>query len=298
MEIREARDTDAVSIVRLAAEANPNMVVTPESWLHRRRTAPARVRALTVVAEVEGEVVARGQAGLDAHTTTKGAAWGGVIVDSTHRRRGIGTALLERLVRHLDELEATTWTTMIFENDAGIAFAHGHGFRDERAAIASGVDPRTVELPLPEGVAVVPARELGPEVVFEIDSAGALDEPTPNPPAPMPFAEWRAEFWDEPSFTADGSFVAVAGGTAAAIALMFIAPEFGRATNAFTATLPQFRGRGFALAAKIAALRWAAANGITRVSTVNDDANVPMLAINARLGYEPLGRLLTMRRDF
>jgi RimJ/RimL family protein N-acetyltransferase len=67
--------------------------------------------------------------------------------------------------------------------------------------------------------------------------------------------------------------------------------------NAFTATMPQFRGRGFALAAKIATMRWAAANGITRVSTANDDTNAPMLAINARLGYEPLGRLLTMRRE-
>ena len=44
-------------------------------------------------------------------------------------------------------------------------------------------------------------------------------------------------------------------------------------------------------------MRWAAANGITRVSTANDDTNAPMLAINARLGYEPLGRLLTMRRE-
>jgi hypothetical protein len=31
MEIREARETDAAAIVRLTAEANPNMVVTPES---------------------------------------------------------------------------------------------------------------------------------------------------------------------------------------------------------------------------------------------------------------------------
>ena len=297
MEIREARDTDAVAIVRLMAEANPNMVVTPQSWLHRRRTAPARARALTVVAEVDGEVVARAQAGLDAHTMTKGAAWGGVIVDPNHRRRGIGTALLERLVHHLDELEATTWTTMIFDNDAGIAFAHGHGFRDERAAIASAVDPRTVDHPLSGGVAVVPASELGPEAVFEIDAAGALDEPSPNPPAAMPFDEWRAELWDEPSFTADGSFVALADGTPTAIALLFIAPELGRAVNAFTATLPQFRGRGLALAAKIATMRWAAANGITRVSTVNDNTNAPMLAINARLGYEPLGRSFTLRRE-
>jgi GNAT superfamily N-acetyltransferase len=297
MQIREAREADAVAIVRLTAEANPNMVVTPESWLHRRRTEPARVRALHLVADVEGEVVARAQAGLNAHTTAAGAAYGGIIVDPAHRRRGIGSALLERLERHLDELEAATWTTMIFENDDGIAFARRHGFRDERSAVASAVDPRTVELPLPQGVAVVPAAELGPEAVFEIDSAGALDEPLLNPPAPMPFAEWRAEFWDEPSFTVDGSFVAVADRTAAAIALLFVAPELGRAVNAFTATMPQFRGRGFALAAKIATMRWAAANGITRVSTANDDTNAPMLAINARLGYEPLGRLLTMRRQ-
>jgi GNAT superfamily N-acetyltransferase len=297
MQIREARETDAAAIVRLTAEANPNMVVTPESWRHRRRTAPARARALQLVAEVGGEVVARAQAGLNAHTTAPGAAYGGVIVDPAHRRRGIGSALLERLERHLDELEAATWTTMIFENDDGIAFARRHGFRDDRSAVTSTVDPRTVELPLPQGVTVVPASELGPEAVFEIDSAGALDEPVSNPPAPMPFAEWRAEFWDEPSFTVDGSFVAVADRTAAAIALLFIAPELGRAVNAFTATMPQFRGRGFALAAKIATMRWAAANGITRVSTANDDTNAPMLAINARLGYEPLGRLLTMRRD-
>ena len=297
MQIREARETDAAAIVRLMAEANPNMVVTPESWLHRRRTEPARVRALRLVAEVEGEVVARAQAGLEAHTTVPGAAFGGVIVDPVHRHRGIGSALLERLEQHLDDLDAATWTTMIFENDDGIAFARRHGFRDERSAVASAVDPRTVALPLPEGVTVVPASELGPEAVFEVDAAGMLDEPLPNPPAPMPFAEWRAELWDEPSFTIDGSFVAVADRTAAAIALLFVASELGRAANAFTATMPQFRGRGFALGAKIASMRWAAANGITRVSTWNDDTNAPMLAINARLGYEPLGRVLTMRRE-
>ena len=297
MQIREARETDTAAIVRLTADANPNMVMTQESWLHRRRTEPARVRALQLVAEIEGEVVARAQAGLEAHTTAPGAAYGSVVVDPAHRRCGIGSALLERLEQHLDQLAAATWTTTIFENDDGIAFARHHGFRDERSAVASAVDPRTVELPLPQGVTLVPARELGPEAVFEIDSAGMLDEPRPNPPAPMPFAEWRADLWDEPSFTAEGSFVAVADRTAAAIALLFIAPELGRAVNAFTATMPQFRGRGFALAAKIATMRWAAANGITRVSTANDDTNAPMLAINARLGYEPLGRLLTMRRE-
>jgi GNAT superfamily N-acetyltransferase len=295
-EVREARDADAVAVTRLLAEANPHMVVTPASWIHRRRTEPARAHALHLVAEVEGEVVARAQVGLDVHTTAAGAAWGGVIVDPAHRRRGIGSALLERLEQHLTELNASTWTTTIFENADGVAFARRRGFRDERSAVATSVDPRNVDLRLPPSIKVVAAAELGPQVVFEIDSAGALDEPVPNPPAPMPFAEWRAEVWEDPSFTHDGSFVAVADGTAAAIALLYVAPELGRGVNAFTATLPQFRGRGLATAAKVATMRWAAANGITRVSTTNDDTNAPMLAINARLGYQPLGRVLTMRR--
>lgn len=295
--IRDARDVDAAAVTRLVADANPHVVLTPESWIHRRRTEPARAHALQLVAEVDDEVVARAHAGLDPHTTAARAAYGGVIVDPAHRRRGIGSALLERLERHLLELDAATWTTMMFENDDGVAFARRHGFRDERVAVASSVDPRTVQLPLPRSIGIVPASEVGPEVVFEIDSAGVLDEPVPNPPAPAPFAEWRAEVWDEPTFASDGSFVAVADGTAAAIALLYVAPGLGRGVNAFTATLPEFRGRGFATAAKIATMRWAAANGITRVSTANDDTNAPMLAINARLGYQPLGKLLTMRRE-
>ena len=111
------------------------------------------------------------------------------------------------------------------------------------------------------------------------------------------FAEWRAEVWDAPTLTRDGSFVALDHGRPAAIALLYVAPELGRAVSAFTATLPQFRGRGLALAAKIATMRWAEANGIVRASTANDDTNAPMLAINARLGYKPIGRLLTMRRS-
>ena len=297
MRIREARELDALAVTRLVTDANPHMVMTPESWIHRRRTEPARVHALHLVAEVDGEVVARGQAGLDAHTTAARAAFGGVIVDPAYRRRGIGSALLERLEGHLAHLHAATWTTMMFENDAGVAFARRHGFRDDRAAVASSVDPRTLDLPLRPGIEVLPAREVGPRVVFEIDSAGALDEPVANPPAPMPFAEWRAEVWDQPTFTSDGSFVAGAAGTAAAVALLYVAPELRRGLNAFTATLPQFRGRGFATAAKIATMRWAAAHEITRVSTTNDDTNAPMLAINARLGYQPLGRVLTMRRE-
>jgi RimJ/RimL family protein N-acetyltransferase len=140
-------------------------------------------------------------------------------------------------------------------------------------------------------------REAGPDAVYVIDVAGAADEPTSEPQEKMPYDEWRARFWDFPTFTLDGSFVALADGTPASIAMLFVDTALGRATNAFTATLPAYRGRGLALAAKIASLRWAAANGIEQVATGNDDTNAPMLAINRRLGYRPIGRLVTYKRQ-
>jgi RimJ/RimL family protein N-acetyltransferase len=58
----------------------------------------------------------------------------------------------------------------------------------------------------------------------------------------------------------------------------------------FTATGREYRGRGLALAVKLASTRWAAENGITQLVTTNDETNAPMLAINRRLGYRPAGR--------
>jgi RimJ/RimL family protein N-acetyltransferase len=43
---------------------------------------------------------------------------------------------------------------------------------------------------------------------------------------------------------------------------------------------------------KLASTRWAAETGITQIVTTNDETNTAMLAVNRRLGYEPLGRRL------
>ena len=58
----------------------------------------------------------------------------------------------------------------------------------------------------------------------------------------------------------------------------------------FTGTGREYRGRGLALAVKLASTRWAREHGITQIVTTNDETNAPMLAINRRLGYEPAGR--------
>ena len=86
----------------------------------------------------------------------------------------------------------------------------------------------------------------------------------------------------------------MSAGEPVSYAALSVDPGTRRGRNEGTATDAAHRGRGLATLAKLAQLRWAAANGIDRVVTDNDERNGPMLAINRRLGYEPF----TERRGY
>ena len=106
----------------------------------------------------------------------------------------------------------------------------------------------------------------------------------------MAYEEWVDHVLQHPLFVRAGSFVAFVSGDAAAVSLLTADPQSGRASNMFTGTRRAYRGRGLALAVKLASIRWAGANGITQMVTYNDATNAPMLAVNRRLGYLPAGR--------
>jgi len=117
-----------------------------------------------------------------------------------------------------------------------------------------------------------------------------LDMPAAEPHGRMSYEEWKEHVLDHPLFTREGSFVAIEDGVAAAVSLLIADLASGRAANMFTGTLRLYRGRGLALAVKLASIEWAADNGITMMKTTNDETNAPMLSINRRLGYQVAGR--------
>jgi RimJ/RimL family protein N-acetyltransferase len=89
----------------------------------------------------------------------------------------------------------------------------------------------------------------------------------------------------------DGSRVVVGPGDRLVAWALIGSDGEGRAVNSFTGTHPDFRGRGLARLAKLAVAAWARDEGLRVIFTGNDDSNAPMLAINERMGYEPVAEL-------
>jgi GNAT superfamily N-acetyltransferase len=291
MQIRDTDpEADAEQIVALLLLTNPTIVTSPAEWLHRYRSVPERARILPLVAELDGRIIGAGAAGVIFFGGGGENGFLNLQVHPGHRRRGIGSALYERLRAHLLELGVKSAASMFDESPEGVAFATKRGWREERAETQSTLDPRTVTTLPPPDVELVPAAELDPHELHRIDEEATRDLPSLVPIDAIPYDEWLEFVWDSPLFTREGSYGAVVDGRVAAISFLTANLEHGRAFNMFTATGREYRGRGLALAVKLASTRWAAENGITQLVTTNDETNAPMLAINRRLGYRPAGR--------
>jgi GNAT superfamily N-acetyltransferase len=293
LSIREIEiERDAPALTALTREISPTAVVNVASMIHRLRSVPDRAQAKGWAAVVDGELAGRVEVFRNFFKEGSRSAFVNVAVHGAHRRRGIGTALWERGAAYAAELGAETLITSFHENDAGTAFASRLGFALARAESESVLDPRTVsELP-PADVDLVPVRDADPRLVWQLDVEATLDMPQSEAVDDLPYDEWAEHVLANPLFTPDGSFVAMADGVAAACSLLLADRESGRSHNMFTGTLRAYRGRGLALAVKLASIRWAREHGFVSMDTHNDETNAPMLAVNRRLGYRPAGRRL------
>jgi RimJ/RimL family protein N-acetyltransferase len=139
--VRRAEPADAGALVELA-EA---VTAEPEGWLisdggwrtagEERRFLRALRRsndAAVFVAELPEGVVGRLSLGRDPHPASRHVADLGLMVAASHRRRGIGVALLERSVEWARDLGVRKLELHVFpHNEAAIALYERFGFRRE-----------------------------------------------------------------------------------------------------------------------------------------------------------------------
>ena len=296
MLIREVENRDDEAIAQLLLAADDARVVSAEGIRHWRLNRPERARAVELVADADGVVVAAGRAGLDTWTSKEGVAWAFLTVDAEHRRQGLGDELGGRLLDHLRRVGATRATSFFRWTEEGERWATARGWSRLLSGPLIALDPRTVpDAPLPAGYRYVAMTEVSPEAVYEAVKAAALDEPSPIPHDDVQLDDFLRE-WGEPD-TDHQSSTAVLGEDGAVAAFTFLNVAGDRAQHGFTGTTRDHRGRGLATAAKRRALRTAAARGVTRVTTSNAEENAAMRAINRKLGFEPIGEHVIYGRD-
>jgi RimJ/RimL family protein N-acetyltransferase len=141
MIIRRAEPSDAVGLKALgdAVGAEPEgWLVTTDGWRNaadERRYLRAIRRypnAAVFVAEDEDVIVGRLSIARDQHPASRHVADLGLMVAASHRRRGIGTALLEAAVRWSRDVGVRKLELHVFPWNAGaIALYERFGFVQE-----------------------------------------------------------------------------------------------------------------------------------------------------------------------
>lgn len=274
---------DAEAVLAVERAVAPYKVRSLDTWRHLLADeAPAR-HGRRVVALVEGQVVGYGAAALNIYTSVEGAATLTVSVVPHARRRGVGTALLTDLQRHLTSIGAQH--VECFATDDSLGFAEAQGFTPSRPVRYLGLN-LDGELPVPPAVqpALLPMSEVEPSAVYECDVEASLDEPGDVPFDAVSYEDWLRDLWQSPRLDAALSRAAVDGDRV--VAFTFVERADTRVWSGMTGVRRSHRGQGLAKAVKAHALAAARSAGATQAFTSIDESNSPMRAVNSWLGYQ------------
>lgn len=235
---------------------------------------------LMVLARRDGVVVGHG---LSDRSSMAGGGSVTPRVLPEHRRRGVGTALLEHLVEHVRTLGVETLRAGA-DDEGSLAFAHRFGFAEVNREVEQTfhLDGPVEPTPTPDGIEVVTAQERPGlwDAAYERFGLEVLADFAVDTPLDVTRENWTREWLVDPMFLAlaDGEVVGCAG-------LGLDPDQPTRAENGLTAVRRDWRSRGLAVHLKQRTLAWGAEHGLTEVYTWTQDGNAAMRALNTRLGY-------------
>jgi mycothiol synthase len=242
----------------------------------RAKATPDR---LLLIATLDGVVVGSGL----ADRSDSGGGFVAPRVSPDHRRRGVGSALLDSLAAHIAALGLPDIRAMV-DDPGSLGFAEHFGFvefdRQVEQVFAIEEPPELSALPV--GVDVV-TLDQQPDLwaaCYDTFGVEVLADFALVEPLQISADQWATSWAGDPMFLAvqDGAVIGCAG-----LYLDTDRPE--RAENALTAVRREWRGRGLASHLKRRTLRWAADHGLNEIYTWTQAGNTSMLRLNEHLGY-------------
>jgi GNAT superfamily N-acetyltransferase len=211
-----------------------------------------------------------------------------------HRRRGVGSRILEALSDHSRSLgRDSLWGRIREDDDESRRFAGNRGFREAGREYEVVLDTASADVSAesPEGIELVSLADR-PELaqaVHEVDCEVSADVPRPEGDdfEPNTFTRWHEQYLEGPGAVPEAMIAALAGGEVVGYTgLRRRGAASPIAENMLTAVRRPWRRRGIATALKREQIARARAAGIEQIFTTNDETNTGMRGVNARLGYK------------
>ena len=255
-----------------------------------RRRLERQPERLYLVAEQAGQIVGLGFAGPSQSPERTALA---VRVLPQHRRRGLGSEFLDRLLAHAADLRPEQVSGMLFEDDAeSLAWARNRSFEeyDRQIELSRELAPDEAEPQPPYGIELAELDESHLEDAYAVWVEGFPAMPVSPPIAAPSYEEWLEEEVPGPV-----TFVALEGGRVVGAAALLDRVD-GLAEHGLTAVVSTHRGRGIATALKQALIHWGSQHGYRELTTWTQDGNAAMQAVNVKLGYRPRPAVINVRR--
>lgn len=300
--IRELQPEDYAAVVEIGNLIFPDNRTTVEEarWEDESWDAQKYVRRRYVAVDPSGAVA--GESTLyhtpNSFHPSRFGLW--IAVHPDLRRRGIGGALYEHIVREARALDGNVLRSYVQESlPEGLGWLERRGFRELLRTWESRLDLGTFD---PEQFARHREPPVGVEIaslaeelartseavvrMFGVENAVAPDMPRIDPHTPMDFDMYRKRVLESPGSDARAIFIAKDGDGYVGLTELFKSeaqPEV--LYTGTTGVRREYRGRGVAFALKVRALDWAKRNGFREVRTWNNTRNAAMLGINMKLGF-------------
>lgn len=230
-----------------------------------------------------------------------------------NRRSGIGSALYDTILHGLQPFDPLALRASTSQDQPdSIRFLEKHGFREVIRDIESELDVQAFDLSRfsaledrfqSKGIQIktLPQLENDParnEKLYDLDWDISLSVPGD---LAVGIGRRGLDKYVEyaisgPSVLPDGFFVAVKEHEYVGLSHVLSSKKGISLYQGLTGVKPPYRRLGLGLALKLRAIAYAQVNGYVRIYAENDAKNIPMLAMNERLGYVRKPDLITFEK--
>ena len=302
IEIRPFRPGDRAAVVAFQnARRPPHLRETVAEWERQdARRPPDEVFLRLTVGDPPVAYLSAADRGTSAYRR-EGVCGFNLSVEEGHQRRGLSGALYaraERFARERGLTKMATYVRLFRPDEPAVRFLERRGFAEVDREVPVILDLTTFDSsalarPAPEGVRLLSLAEAGDTEenrrrIWALDGALHRDIPThAGPSEHPPFEQWVKEL-DGPEFDPRAVILAEnERGDWVGLSVLGFQEDTNIAWTFITGVLPDYRGRGLAMALKLRAIGAARARACPLITTENHEDNAPMRAINRKLGFTP-----------